>query len=151
MMGMFRLRPAGGLRIKDPAHGDHLPPEGREVNDSPYWRRLLRNKNVIVMGPPEKRMDLPSGQDGQDQAELLPSAEMPGSEGLPAAEAGDGPVLPAEEEATDASLGSASGQDVSLPSAKDQDESLPSAGGGQDESLPSAKKGRPARKKNQQD
>lgn len=44
------VRPAEGLRVRDPDLRDHLPPEGREVPDSAYWTRRLRDGDVIA-GP----------------------------------------------------------------------------------------------------
>jgi hypothetical protein len=46
------VKPAAGLLIPDIEHRDHLPPQGRAVNDSPYWQRLLRDRDVVVADPP---------------------------------------------------------------------------------------------------
>lgn len=35
------------LKMRDPALGDFLPEEGREVSPSNYWTRRLRDKSVI--------------------------------------------------------------------------------------------------------
>ncbi len=35
------VKPAPGLLIRDPDLRDFLPAEGRDVPDTPYWRRLL--------------------------------------------------------------------------------------------------------------
>ena len=44
--------PAPGFRIPDPAMfntpDDFLPPEGREVQPSEYWHRLVRDGDVTV-------------------------------------------------------------------------------------------------------
>jgi hypothetical protein len=44
------VRPAPGLSIRDPDLMDLLPEEGREVPDSTYWIRRLRDGDV-VSGP----------------------------------------------------------------------------------------------------
>jgi len=40
------IKPAAGLAVPDPERNEALPPAGREVDDSPYWRRRLRDKSV---------------------------------------------------------------------------------------------------------
>lgn len=45
------LKPAPDLRIVDPVLRDFLPADGREVTPSPYWNRLMRNGDVIVVFP----------------------------------------------------------------------------------------------------
>ena len=42
------VQPEPGLRIPDPDLRDYLPVEGREVVDSPYWRRRIADQDVIV-------------------------------------------------------------------------------------------------------
>jgi len=51
-MKKIYLKPAEGITVPDPELGGHLPPEGREVNDSPYWRRRLKDKSVILADAP---------------------------------------------------------------------------------------------------
>ncbi len=41
------IRPAPGLKVRDPDLRDLLPAEGREVPDSDYWIRRLRDGDVI--------------------------------------------------------------------------------------------------------
>jgi hypothetical protein len=48
------LIPLKDLRILDPAIGDYLPEEGREVAESSYWHRRLRDKSVVLGTPPER-------------------------------------------------------------------------------------------------
>ena len=43
--------PAPGVLVPDPAHGDKIPPSGREVNWSAYWSRVLRDKSITVGKP----------------------------------------------------------------------------------------------------
>lgn len=42
------IRPVGDARVLDPATNPPtvLPPEGKAVEDSPYWRRRMRAKEV---------------------------------------------------------------------------------------------------------
>jgi|GEM_PF-1690854 len=47
-MKKIYLIPRTGLSVPDPEARDHLPPGGREVKDSPYWRRRLRDREVSV-------------------------------------------------------------------------------------------------------
>jgi hypothetical protein len=42
------VTPAAGLLIVDPQLRDNLPPEGRNVEDSAYWRRREAEKSVTV-------------------------------------------------------------------------------------------------------
>jgi hypothetical protein len=52
----MRVKPAAGLKIRNPATGRHLPPEGLEVDDSVYWRRRLAEGDVVrVEVPPARR------------------------------------------------------------------------------------------------
>jgi hypothetical protein len=40
------------LRVRDPATGRLLPPEGSNVPNSPHWLRLLRDGDVVLAEPP---------------------------------------------------------------------------------------------------
>lgn len=44
--------PSPGLRVPDPDLYDHLPEEGREVQDTFYWHRRIADKDVVVSVPP---------------------------------------------------------------------------------------------------
>lgn len=46
------VKPAAGMLVPDPVLSDYLPAEGREVQDSPYWRRRERDGDVTVGDPP---------------------------------------------------------------------------------------------------
>lgn len=37
----MKVYPVPGLPLRDPVKGDFVPEEGREVEDSQYWRRRL--------------------------------------------------------------------------------------------------------------
>lgn len=41
------VKPAKGLAVRDPMLLDLLPPEGRDVPDTDYWHRRLRDGDVI--------------------------------------------------------------------------------------------------------
>ena len=41
------VKPAPALRVRDPDLRDFLPDEGRVVPDSAYWRRRLRDGDVL--------------------------------------------------------------------------------------------------------
>lgn len=43
----MHVKPAPGLSIRDPDLMDLLPEEGREVPDSTYWIRRLRDGDVV--------------------------------------------------------------------------------------------------------
>lgn len=45
------VKPAPGLKIRDPELKDFLPDEGREVAESPYWSRRIRDNDVTVSSP----------------------------------------------------------------------------------------------------
>lgn len=44
--------PAPGLVIRDPDLRDLLPASGREVPDTGYWQRRLRDRDVALAEPP---------------------------------------------------------------------------------------------------
>lgn len=48
----MHIKPAPGLTIRDPDLRDHLPPEGRDVPESDYWHRRLRDGDVLRADPP---------------------------------------------------------------------------------------------------
>lgn len=41
--------PKQDLKVRDPERGGHLPPEVRRVPDTPYWRRRLRDGDVVAV------------------------------------------------------------------------------------------------------
>jgi hypothetical protein len=47
------VKPAPGLTIRDPDLLDLLPNEGREVPDTDYWHRRVRDKDVVLADPPK--------------------------------------------------------------------------------------------------
>lgn len=50
------VKPAPGLKIRDPLKKDYLPTEGREIDEHDlYWHRLLMDEDVIeVKADPAK-------------------------------------------------------------------------------------------------
>jgi hypothetical protein len=45
------VKPAPGLVIRDPDLKDFLPEEGRNVPDSDYWYRRVRDRDVVECVP----------------------------------------------------------------------------------------------------
>lgn len=45
------LKPVKGRDVPDPARGDLLPPEGREVDENQYWFRRINDKDVEIVEP----------------------------------------------------------------------------------------------------
>jgi hypothetical protein len=44
------VKPANGLKIRDPFKKDHLPPQGREVSETDlYWHRHLLAGDIVVV------------------------------------------------------------------------------------------------------
>jgi hypothetical protein len=46
------VKPAAGLLIRDPDLRDLLPAEGREVPETLYWQRRVRDRDVVLADPP---------------------------------------------------------------------------------------------------
>lgn len=46
------VKASPGLVCRDPDLLDLLPPEGRDVPDTPYWQRRLRDNDVELCKPP---------------------------------------------------------------------------------------------------
>lgn len=47
----MHVKPKAGLLVRDPVTHAYLPPEGREVEDSAYWHRRLRDGDVELIPP----------------------------------------------------------------------------------------------------
>ncbi|MGO4379741.1 MULTISPECIES: DUF2635 domain-containing protein [Telluria group] len=45
------VKPANGLVIRDPDLLDLIPETGREVPETDYWMRRLRDKDVVLVEP----------------------------------------------------------------------------------------------------
>ncbi len=46
------VKPSPGLTIRDPDLKDFLPEAGREVPDTDYWHRRVRDKDVVIAQAP---------------------------------------------------------------------------------------------------
>lgn len=47
--------PKPGVRVRDPETRAHLPAEGREVPDTPYWLRRVKDGDVTIESPAAKK------------------------------------------------------------------------------------------------
>jgi len=43
----MKIKPAPGLKVRDPDLKDYLPVDGRIVPDTMHWFRLLRDGDVV--------------------------------------------------------------------------------------------------------
>ncbi|MBC8722132.1 DUF2635 domain-containing protein [Paraburkholderia sp. 31.1] len=65
----MHIRPATGVRVRDPDLRDFLPDAGRVVPDSVYWRRRLRDGDVVpVADEPPTIPDTPDDPDATRRA-----------------------------------------------------------------------------------
>lgn len=55
MSNRITVVPAAGRVVPDPEAGDLLPPEGRDVPDSAWWRRRLADGDIILKTAPAKQ------------------------------------------------------------------------------------------------
>jgi hypothetical protein len=54
----MRVKPAEGRQVRDPVTKQLLPAAGRDVPDNQFWRRRLRDGDVVVetaAPPPSSR------------------------------------------------------------------------------------------------
>lgn len=65
----MHVKPAQGYSIRDPDLLDLLPVNGRDVPESDYWHRRLRDKDVELVDPSVKA----------EPDEPQPTAELAGS------------------------------------------------------------------------
>ena len=49
------VKPTEGRHVPDPARGDALPPEGREVEPTQYWQRRVNDGDVGEAAPVTKK------------------------------------------------------------------------------------------------
>lgn len=47
----MRIYPTPGLLLRDPVKGDMIPAAGRDVDDSPFWRRRIRCGDASLTPP----------------------------------------------------------------------------------------------------
>lgn len=57
------VKPTEGRQVPDPARGDTLPPEGREVEPTQYWQRRVIDGDVVEASP-EKLKPITGKQEG---------------------------------------------------------------------------------------
>jgi hypothetical protein len=48
------IKPEKGRSVPDPARGDVLPEEGRNVDPSAYWYRRIADQDVVKFPPSNK-------------------------------------------------------------------------------------------------
>lgn len=58
------IKPKAGRSVPDPARGDLLPREGRNVEESSYWLRRLAAGDVEKASPAEKKAAAESKKEG---------------------------------------------------------------------------------------
>ena len=46
------IKPLENRQVPDPAHGDIIPPEGRNVTDDQYWQRRILDGDIEVAADP---------------------------------------------------------------------------------------------------
>lgn len=66
------VKPAPGLVIRDPDLLDLLPATGREVPDSGYWQRRLRDRDVVEASPDESPANEPAEAELYEQPAEAP-------------------------------------------------------------------------------
>ena len=50
----IKIKPAPGLKVRDPATGRHLADKGEEKPKNAYWLRRLRDGDAILVEKKEK-------------------------------------------------------------------------------------------------
>ncbi|MGR2678725.1 DUF2635 domain-containing protein [Chromobacterium haemolyticum] len=61
------VKPKDGFAIRDPDLLDLLPAGGREVPDTDYWQRRLRDGDVVQAAPEASAQAAPSVKKGGDK------------------------------------------------------------------------------------
>lgn len=61
------VKPKDGFAIRDPDLLDLLPAGGREVPDTDYWQRRLRDGDVVQAAPEDLAPVAPSVKKGGDK------------------------------------------------------------------------------------
>lgn len=70
------VKAAPGMKIRDPDLKDLIPDDGRDVPDTDYWRRRLRDGDVVEAKPPAAA----SEADPAPEQAALPVAPAPKAE-----------------------------------------------------------------------
>ena len=63
--------------VIDPAVGAPLPKDGREVPDTAYWQRRLRDGDVVLADPPAPVSEVATERGIDPPAPALPAPEHP--------------------------------------------------------------------------
>jgi hypothetical protein len=50
-MELILVKPAPGLKVRDPDTRLHIPDDGAEVPDTNYWRRRIKAGDVSLVTP----------------------------------------------------------------------------------------------------
>ncbi|HSR78761.1 MAG TPA: DUF2635 domain-containing protein [Xanthobacteraceae bacterium] len=61
----MRVKPAPQRMVRDPLTNQLLPEDGREVPDNQFWRRRIRDRDVVIVTaapaptapPPQRRAE----------------------------------------------------------------------------------------------
>lgn len=53
----MRVKPAEGLKVRDPISKLHIPAEGCDVPESSYWVRRIRSGDVVIVPAPVVAVD----------------------------------------------------------------------------------------------
>lgn len=73
----LNIKPANGYKIRDPELMDYLPDNGREVAESPYWIRLLREGDVVKLDPvPPPKMPVAPQPKPVEQSTLATQSQV---------------------------------------------------------------------------
>jgi hypothetical protein len=65
------VKPAPGVKVRDPVSKTHLPESGREVPDTdPFWHRRLRSGDVVLAVAP-------AAEPSAESAAVAPRAATP--------------------------------------------------------------------------
>ena len=63
------VKAAPGMKIRDPDLKDLIPDEGRDVPDTDYWQRRLRDGDVVEAKPPAEVPEPPAPAPASPKAE----------------------------------------------------------------------------------
>jgi Protein of unknown function (DUF2635) len=77
----MRIKPAPGRLVRDPYTRAEVPPEGRNVSETSYWLRRVRDGDVIRMDgeqpAPEPVEPVEEDLDGDDDGAEAPPESKP--------------------------------------------------------------------------
>lgn len=83
---MLHVKPKAGLAIPNPENGKDLPAWGATVDNTPYWRRLVRSGDVLTTTEDEIADGLATAEAERSAAEVKTAAPEPAPATAPAAE-----------------------------------------------------------------